>query len=401
MGLLFFSALALGPACHVAGQSVAPRASVLMPYRLIQALPFGDIPRVPARFVVMSTLCLSVIASCGAWVILRQRSRPTALGVALVLAGLSVIETTAVPIPMAAVAVPSFYARLAREPVRAGVLEVPIPDDPAAYPLRMMYQTHHGKPLYGGHISRGFPALRFEAVPGFSQFKTLSKSIDDIVPYDRDELPTLSRAVLNVYGAGYIVVEKGRLGPDRVERARDVADAVLGSSTPLYEDAATLAFSVPPPTASPLTAIWLDTGWSYLEHLQEQDTTTGRPLRWRWMENHARLGVVAPASLGIRLRLSTYAFGRTRRLKLAISGSEIATLRVSTQRAGYETPIFVVPAGTSFIDLESLDGSEPPGTEDPTSVERRDHTDRNRLRQIARQVARARTPGQTLTGTSN
>src|SRR5207247_1596836 len=70
---IVFGVLALGPVVHIAVRVIMPQISFLMPYRLLTLVPYGEIPRVPARYLVMTMLCLSMIASSGAWVVLRRR----------------------------------------------------------------------------------------------------------------------------------------------------------------------------------------------------------------------------------------------------------------------------------------------------------------------------------------
>jgi hypothetical protein len=126
-GLALFTALALGPVLHISGHTVAPGLSVLMPYGWFSRLPYGDIPRVPGRFVVMSLLCLSVVAAGGAWTLLRRLDRPRRLGATAALVGAILFENAVSPMPLADLRVSPFFERLAQDPVHAGVIEVPIP----------------------------------------------------------------------------------------------------------------------------------------------------------------------------------------------------------------------------------------------------------------------------------
>jgi hypothetical protein len=360
-GSALFTALALGPVPHIGGQPMAPALSVLMPYTWLSRLPYGDIPRVPARFVVMSTLCLSVLAAGGVWSLLRRLDRPRALGATLALAGAILFENAVWPMPLGDLGVSPFFHRLAREPVRAGVIEVPIPDDPATFPQRMIWQTVHGQPVFGGYLSRSLPPLAFDAVPGFAQFKNSSGAIEDIVRYDARQLSAISLAVLAAYGAGHLVIDKRVLSvPDR-QRTGQVADALFGPAARVFEDDRVAAYAIPR-GGVPQPAIWLDTGWSYLEQL---DQSAGEPqaLRWRWMSERARAGVGAAAPTRLRLRLTAQAFGRARRLEIRMQGTVVARWTIQTTRADFETPEFNVPAGASFLELISLDGATAAGAD--------------------------------------
>jgi hypothetical protein len=359
---MLFAALALGPVVYIAGRSILPQMSFLMPYRLLTLMPYGDIPRVPARFVIMTILCLSVIAACGARMLL-QRFRPGArLTIAALLTLLAVGENAAVPIAMMYPNAPAFFEQIRNDPRRAAVLEVPIPDDPATLPVRMLYQTIHQKPIYGGYLSRATPPLPFNSVPGFAQFRMLSGGIDDVTVYEPAQLRAISRAVLNLYSAGYVVIEKNFMKPAAIDQARLVADDLLGSSARVHEDEVVLAYTVPAADSAAPAAVWLDSGWSYLERLPEPGPD-GRPLRWRWMGQRARLGLLAGDSVPVQLKFVAQAYQRTRRVQLTLNGSEIATIAISTDRAEYRTPAFQMPPGSGFVEIKSMDGAEAPGVD--------------------------------------
>ncbi len=363
-----FAALAAGPTLHVAGRAVSIVPSFLMPYGLLARMPYGDIPRVPARFAVMTTLCLSILAAAGALAIFKRQNSRRAITATLVLAVLIPAEHAILPLPIADASAPAFYERLRNEPARGGVLEVPIPDDPAALPQRMLYQTVHEKPVYGGYLARGLPPLAFESVPGFSQFKadahgtTDMAGTNDIVVYDPMSVPALGRTAMNAYHVAFVVIDKRLMDSAGVERERHVAETLLDARS--YEDADVLAFTLRPAvpgTAATATGAWLDTGWSYLESTPGQDPH-GQPIRWRWMGDEARLALAATKPSKVRLRLAAQAFGKDRRLGISLGSTAIATLPVRWRdEADYDSPAFDLPAGVSFLDLRSIDAAQAPG----------------------------------------
>jgi hypothetical protein len=355
MIFIVYAALALGPVLHIAGHEV-PLISRLMPYRLLMHLPYGDIPRVPSRFVSMASLALSMLAGIGARRVLRG-SRARVLSLTSLICTLAIGENVVFPIPTQAAVAPPFFAHLASDTARGGVLEVPIPDDPATFPQRMLWQTVHGQPVFGGYLSRGLPPIPFEAVPGFAQLKTGTWQIDDVVAYDRDELTHIGRALLAEYGAKQVIIEKMLLLREDGQRFRNVADAILGESAMAYDDRVVTAYHVAPPASAPPLALWLDTGWSYLERSSSRDES-GRSSRWRWMNDHARVGVISPQRAAIRLRLLTQSFKQPRRLQLSVDGRTVAVLNVATTIGTQETPAFDIRQGSTYIDLTSLERSE-------------------------------------------
>jgi hypothetical protein len=358
--LLLFASLALGPVMHVAGQAILPQLAAIMPYSLLASLPYGDIPRVPARYAVMAMLCLSVIAGAGLRTLLRNLKAPTQVAVASLLTALAIGENVIVPLPLMTVDEPPFFNQIRSDATRGGMLELPVQNERQDIPERMFYQTIHEKPIYGGYLSRALPPLSFDAVPGFSQLTTLSDGVDDVVRYDAAGLPGISRAALNFYGAGYVVIEKKFMAPAAFERGREIADRLLGPASRIYHSDQLVGYSVPQAPASAPPAIWLDTGWSYLERLPDHGLD-GRTLRWRWMSERARLGVIAAHSTEVRLNFVAQALGRVRRLQFVVNGSEIATVPIGVARSVYETPPFQLPDGVTMIELRSLDGTDSAG----------------------------------------
>jgi hypothetical protein len=356
IALLLFASLALGPVAHVGGHAIAS-LSPAMPYQLFARLPYGDIPRVPARFVVMALLCLCVLAGCGGRVLLQNRRSSAGVAITTALAGLILFENAAIPLEVAAVDVPPYFDVLGRAPIRTGLLEVPIPDDPATVAERMLFQTRHAQPVYQGYLARGVPPLPFDLVPGFRQFKALSPDIDDVVRYEAGAVPAISRRALAALGAGRVVIEKRFFDdPALVERARATADELFGVSAVEYEDESILAYAVPAEREAMSSVLWLDTGWSYLERLDQTDGS-GRTLRWRWMGDHARVALLAAKPADVKLKIRAQAFGHQRNLRLSTGRAEIATLPIATTRGDYETATFPIPAGLTFIEFSSLDGA--------------------------------------------
>lgn len=359
VGFLTFSALALGPVLYVAGRPV-PLFSKLMPYRLLLQLPFGDVPRVPARFVVMAVMFLAVLAAIGAWRLFRNRPRwASALG-ASVFGTLIIAEHAALPLSLSAADVPKYYTQLAQSPDRGALLEAPIPDDPSRFPVRMLYQTVHQRPVYGGYLARGLPPLPFPAIPGFGQFVSLSPTIDDVVPYSEATFDAISRTVLNAYTASHLVIDRDILNASQVESVRAVADRLLGPGSRVFEDLHTLGYVIPKESGPTNTAVWLDTGWSYLER-DSALAPDGRTMRWRWMSQRARLGVMSPSPQQIRMKIRALSFGRPRRVQLLVNGDPLGVLTIGTDLSDYGTQAIQIAGGITFIELVSLDGTNSPG----------------------------------------
>jgi hypothetical protein len=110
-------------------------------------------------------------------------------------------------------------------------------------------------------------------------------------------------------------------------------------------------------------AIWHADGWSYPERLSEPAPDV-ISREWRWLADRAEIGVMSSESVGARLKITARALARPRRLRVTLGDVEIATLLVAPDRGEHQTSGFTLPAGTSTIELESLDGADAPGTGD-------------------------------------
>jgi hypothetical protein len=162
----FQAALSVGLA-----QQTLTQPGMLLSAKISPTLPFVWLRRScppirpmrsPARFAVVTLLCVAVLAACGLRQVCdaaqhrwghRGKQAIIMLGMALV-----VFEYLSVPFPMASTAVSDFYHQLATEPEPCVVVDVPI-EDARQYNY---YQTVHGKPLFFGFHSRVPPkALKF------------------------------------------------------------------------------------------------------------------------------------------------------------------------------------------------------------------------------------------------
>jgi hypothetical protein len=355
--LLVFACLALGPARRVGGAAVG----LPLPAALFAHVPFADIPRVPARFVVVAILAVSVLAACGAARLLERVAARRRIAVGLGLVGLVVFDGLAVPFPTVRVHVPAAYGWLASRcatspPGEAAILELPIPDDPFAHRERMLYQTVHGCAVFGGALSRGLPPLPFPAVPGFAQLRSLTDGIDDVVRYDSASLGDLSLAALGAYRTRYIVLDKRVSTAEAVAATRRAWAPIAGTAPAVFEDRDTVVYAVPqgPPPSGP--ALWLDRGWSYLERAADESGE-----RWRWMGRESTLRVSAPDAGDYALTVKARALDRPRRVAVSLDGSDVGTVVIARDPATSASVILPLTPGIHEVDLRSLDGADVSG----------------------------------------
>lgn len=186
-GLIGFI-LSLGPVLMPGSM----RTHIPLPYAYLEKLPLMNIARVPARFSVLVTFSLVLLASR----FLRHLGlSPRFLrNVVWTLMGISFFECWFYPCPMEPAAVPATIRYLAATPDRDPVF-VTVMDSKE----HMYYQAVHGHPVSTGSLSRRNPADR----------KAFEKMLNDVIrEYMRPLADTGRKAalarVLHRYGFRYI-----------------------------------------------------------------------------------------------------------------------------------------------------------------------------------------------------
>jgi len=227
--------LALGPYLHLDGVCYT---SVFLPYRLVGWLPPVKILRYPHRFNALLAVPLAVLAGYGTSVLRgwsARRGRWLARSAVLAAGLLVVLDYLSVPTAIVPARVPGFYSALVEE--RGDFAIVGVPGARRDTERYMFYQTVHGRPLLGGHVSRLPPqALEFaSSVP-------LTAGLYEGGEMDT-QLPDVSRQLSLLAGAGfrYIVLHKDMLSSERLAAYRSYLVAA-----PRYEDGEVVVYSTAP-----------------------------------------------------------------------------------------------------------------------------------------------------------
>ncbi len=309
LAAFLFAVLSLGPVLHWAGEIVLVGGRrVFLPYALLHLLPLMDIWRTPARFALLVTLAVGVLGSVGAAGLLQrrvhgERGRLLWAG-ALALAVCA--ELTWVPFPTTTAHIPPFYHWLRQDRTGGALLELPFVYESIEHTERMLYQTVHEHPIFGGYISRGDPHLPYAEIPGFRAFKAL-RVRREITEPDLASWREQAVAALAYYNAGYVVLPRASLTPAQMQAAQGLAGNLLGA--PAYEDGETVAYRVPAAGA----AFWeMGPGWG----------------EWTWREGPARL---VTGTSGLRLVLPDAAAGRVCLAAVALQAGATLTVTVDGQ----------------------------------------------------------------------
>ncbi len=150
-----FAALSLGPFVHVASVNTF----VPGPWALLRYVPIVDLARAPSRFSIVASLGFALLFG---WMLdgwLRSASARSRTAAAVVVL-LCALELTPAPRRLFRADVPEVYRLLATGDESGAIMELPtgIRDGTSSLgdfqASTQFYQTHHGRPLVGGYLSR-------------------------------------------------------------------------------------------------------------------------------------------------------------------------------------------------------------------------------------------------------
>ena len=237
-----FFVLSLGPFLQVNGWTggryhrFLRSFSVPLPYMALRAIPVVSGVRVPARFAIVAVLALSVLAALALTRLTRRYPRVgagmAAVSLVLILAESLPKSTTTLP-----AAIPAAYRKVAADPGRGAVLEIPLQwhtgygnygEWDGDHSIFLYYATRHGKPMVNGVLPR-YPVRkldRLQRIPVYDQllgFQTdAAPTIYQPLPAGRPTgephpPPTFGAADLRALRIGYVVYHRDRPRPAAFE----------------------------------------------------------------------------------------------------------------------------------------------------------------------------------------
>jgi hypothetical protein len=344
---LVFLVLALGPTLQIAGQVHFGAGGwvVPLPYRLLERAPGVNAFRAPARFALLVTLCLAVLAGIGIAEAVRRLSalrRPRVRVMAgVALAALLLAEQWSVPYPLVAVNAPPFYRQLAASGEPGAVLELPFSITRAT---SLFGQTVHQHPIVGGYLSRplAYPILD---LPPFSD--ALSGH-PDFVPQPDDGAGAW---VLRYAGVRWIVV---LVSDPKLNRA-ETADFLrrYAEPDPIYTDAQ-MAVYRPKPAGALQFLLRPATGWYQPEMLADKQT------RMRWLPWSATLDAwsLSDGPQTGTLRFDAWSFATPRHLAVSVDGHPAGQWLVANPQT-FTVSLMLTP-GQHHIEFRTLDPPQRP-----------------------------------------
>jgi hypothetical protein len=213
-----FTLLALGPFFHIGGVNTY----VAGPWALLRYVPVIGLARNPARFAVLIMLVLAILFALGLS-FLRNTGRPW---LRWAVAAIVMLELLPIPRPLHSARVPAIYDRVAADPLDVRVLQLPfgVRDGVSSfgkYTARtQFFQTRHGKPLFGGVLSR-VSERRVKAVRSHPMLDALMRLSEGTLlePGDDERLEASAAQFLAHANVGYVVIDHTLASPALVNFA--------------------------------------------------------------------------------------------------------------------------------------------------------------------------------------
>jgi hypothetical protein len=335
--------MALGPTLHVYGIST----DIALPYTSFWSLPYMNISRTPAVFMKVGLLALGVLLAFGLRRLTARLGRQRFGQLALLGAtGLLVVENLAAPLDLPTrPAASSCYQVLASDLRPGAVLDLPVAnaDEP------MYFQILHGRPIFGGDLSRDNPYPLLFETPVLTQLARADRRVPQDI-YLGAPGPD-RQAHLAGWGVSWLMVRRQEQRGQEFERA---LTSQLGPMEPVCADDLGLLYHLEPRP----TVLTLDGGW----HDLEQDRTAGA---FRWLGDAARLTAAMPAAGPATLRLSAWAHQQPRTIEVWVNDERQARLTVPTGAPVALSSVLRLPAGSSTLELRASPSATVGGPNDP------------------------------------
>ena len=233
--------LSLGLSPAINGENIEMPFSWLAPY-----LPMLKAFRVPARLGVLVLMCCAPIAAVGLNGLLTTGANKRAWLKPLLATSVALLigfEYLTWPFPTSDISVPAFYRRIARDPQRYAVVDVPI-ETSQRYGG---WQVVHGKSTVVGVVARCPPEV-FGLVARNPLLRALSAKVftvpgardNKLPPANFDYAPALRE--LQTLNVRYLVVHKGQIVGEKGQRINALLHRLQLPT--VFEDAETRVYQV-------------------------------------------------------------------------------------------------------------------------------------------------------------
>ena len=301
-----FVLMSFGPELKIFGQPTG----IIMPDKLFyDTIPEWEELRATARFVVMSNLALAMLASYTVYGLLKNKfsSFKQQLLLTGIIGFVILFEFSMIPFPSHAELIPSVYEEIKNDESKFVVLAAPIGgtgDGLLMSDPRILYhQTHHEKPIYGGHESRISLDL-MDSTQQVTQTYFLNMfhrfgGNNDVIKQDL-EIHGLS--LFEYFDIKYLTLHKELAGPARISHIEQLISEISNEKMPIYEDSKMIVYKIPKPTSSE-PFLLLGSGWHQYNKCKGEIENVHHCNARSTMKNSEIL-VVNPTNSGIDITLN-------------------------------------------------------------------------------------------------
>jgi hypothetical protein len=323
-----FWVLSLGPRLKWFGTIT----EIGMPYLALFQLKIMQVSRFPARFAMITQICLAIVAALGVAALLQRRdtaaqARRWPRPALIVVAGVALIAEL-LPAPNATeplAPAPSFFSDGSLAGAGA-IVEQPNPSNRGMY-----FQTLHGRPVLWGELSRDNPAGPLLA---FLRTGPAPRQ-QEIFDAPRDWL--CAAAALRI--THYV---RYASTPRRPPEGTTLLRAEEGAELYRIEDPGEQA-----------TCLALDRSWQAISKLEDGTV-------YRWIGQDARLGLLRRRPGAVRLSMHIHCFAGPRRVQLRQGEALVA----EAPACGWPPQPLVaeleLPAGWTWLQLASVEPASNP-----------------------------------------
>jgi len=326
-GSLAFIILSLGPMLHINGASSFTifHVNIALPELVLYYI--FPIFRAPARFIVMSTLCLAVVSAvsikyANTWIGKLKKGKLIGLIFLISLSIASLVETNMVLYPVVEdTSVPQFYHELANMKGTFSVLD--LPQTYRANNVYMYYGTASGKPLTGGATSRRTPESfqLQQAIPIIRQTNNVLSGENLTKPTDIFLLDVnlTNLNAFQFFNIKYVILHKDLMDNATFKTLTPYLSSLIGP--PVYSDYRIVAFETKADTLQGVFAFFTD-GWWNTEELN------GVPMRW--MDNNGTIRVVSSMDQYCTVNFTVGTDNTDKTLKVFLNGEWMGDVPTST-----------------------------------------------------------------------
>ncbi len=366
IGLVYFE-LSLGPTLRlfVKDESVATAADaengLPLPNRLLYALPFGDIARIPLVSVLIMALAVGILAAFGL-TRLQQIKRVARFGLALpaIAAVFIFLEFLPLPRTLESTAYPQFYKDIQAARENFAVIDLPESSDSYA----MYYQTIHQKPMVGGYTARK-PAYSFAITPGIKEIRsdypsTRPRDVFDAATFEN------TPAVLNFNNIQYVVYHRNLqylISPEYQKAHLEYLNGVFKDTKPMYEDKDLLVWRVSDlpgaTTACGAKALLPGRMGGWYERAFDDKGEV-----YRWTDGNAEVNFYNPTKQTLKIQLDSLAqsWQQPRKLQLWQDGKVVQEAQIETVPSKFQLTLTLQP-GTNRVQFKTPEPPTPEGSQ--------------------------------------